>query len=460
MTKLSSPMLQQSQRKPLAACVAAIFALSAPSAIANTVVVTNCSDSDPGSLRDAIGAATTMDGDTISMTGLPAMGCSVISLFTGAVTISKNNLTLTGPSSGVTISSMDYNNGFIQIDRVLNHTGTGTLTLNHVAVTFGSPYSTTSNVLGGCIYSAGSVYLRNTRVSSCSADASSMHFASGGGIFTKGDLKLKYSTIDGNAAGNLSAFGADGGGAYVVGNFTATYSTISGNRVGGSFGGFGGGVEAKKNVTIAASTISGNSAHTEFGAIWIKGDPSANSALISNSTISGNLATIVGGIYSKIPTTVRNSTIAFNDPSGLVIGAGSVTIAVNLQSSLLSNNIAFSSEDDFAVGGTGTVTVTGANNLIRVTSSSVPPDTITGACPLLGPLRNNGGLTLTHALLSHSPAIDKGNNAATLGEDQRGILSDGFPRPYPRVSGSFADIGAYDVQQGDIIFNHGFEGCP
>ena len=39
--------------------------------------------------------------------------------------------------------------------------------------------------------------------------------------------------------------------------------------------------------------------------------------------------------------------------------------------------------------------------------------------PLLGPLADNGGLTLTHALQPGSPAIDRGDPAAPA-QDQRG----------------------------------------
>jgi hypothetical protein len=65
-------------------------------------------------------------------------------------------------------------------------------------------------------------------------------------------------------------------------------------------------------------------------------------------------------------------------------------------------------------------------------------------------LRDNGGLTKTHAMLSGSPGIDGGNNAADLAFDQR--LS-----PYDRDN-SFPDIGAYEIQ-GEIIFDAGFDGC-
>jgi hypothetical protein len=65
-------------------------------------------------------------------------------------------------------------------------------------------------------------------------------------------------------------------------------------------------------------------------------------------------------------------------------------------------------------------------------------------------LQNNGGPTLTHALSAGSPAIDHGNNAASLQYDQRGS---GFPR----VVGANADIGAYELNSHDVIFRNGFD---
>jgi hypothetical protein len=55
--------------------------------------------------------------------------------------------------------------------------------------------------------------------------------------------------------------------------------------------------------------------------------------------------------------------------------------------------------------------------------------------PKLGPLADNGGPTLTMALLQGSPAIDAGDDTAAPPIDQRG-----FPRPF----GLASDIGAYE----------------
>ena len=62
-------------------------------------------------------------------------------------------------------------------------------------------------------------------------------------------------------------------------------------------------------------------------------------------------------------------------------------------------------------------------------------DTVTGD-PLLGPLADNGGPTLTHALLPGSPAIDAGNDAVAETVDQRGLARN--------VNG--VDIGAFEAQ--------------
>jgi hypothetical protein len=60
------------------------------------------------------------------------------------------------------------------------------------------------------------------------------------------------------------------------------------------------------------------------------------------------------------------------------------------------------------------------------------------ADPLLGPLQNNGGPTLTHALLAGSPAIDAVPLADCSGvtDDQRGVL---------RPQGPACDIGAFEL---------------
>jgi len=86
--------------------------------------------------------------------------------------------------------------------------------------------------------------------------------------------------------------------------------------------------------------------------------------------------------------------------------------------------------------------------LFTGTSFATAPST---ACPLLGPLRNNGGPTRTQALLSTSPAIDAGLNSVPSAWDQRGV---DYFRDF-----NATDIGAYEVQKNEIVFNGGFDAC-
>jgi len=82
----------------------------------------------------------------------------------------------------------------------------------------------------------------------------------------------------------------------------------------------------------------------------------------------------------------------------------------------------------------------GHNNLKMggVKSGQAPTDTIS-ADPLLQPLADNGGPTMTHAPGAGSPAIDAGNNLAALPGDQRGL-------PFLRTFGAKPDIGAFESQ--------------
>jgi hypothetical protein len=68
---------------------------------------------------------------------------------------------------------------------------------------------------------------------------------------------------------------------------------------------------------------------------------------------------------------------------------------------------------------------------------------------MLQPLAFNGGPTKTHALDPASPAIDNGLSPVALIYDERWV-------GYPRVVGTAADIGAFELDT-DRIFFSGFE---
>jgi len=257
-----------------------------------------------------------------------------------------------------------------------------------------------------------------------------------------------------------------------------SYSTIRGNTVfgGPAFGG-GGGLFGRHDVSVLKTTVSGNfSSGNAAGVGAFSGtNGNANTFSLSASTVSGNIALLNAGGSASDASAVKvyNSTIAFNRSNrgaahgsayapGFALYAPLQSIVVTLSSSILSQNYFGYSPDstelDFSESPLNghTITLTGAsgNNLIRV-----GPDPTPGACPLLGPLRDNGGLTQTHALLSHSPAIDTGSNILNFIQDQRGADLGPLPPPYPRVSHGAADIGACEVNQADVLFNAAFDGC-
>lgn len=438
-----------------------------PPVPATSIVVNNCNDSGSGSLRDAIASANT--GDTIDLTQL---SCSQITLTTGSIVFTQSTLTLQGPGSKyLSISGND-------IYAPLQHGGYGKLYLNDLTVEHGKKYYTDAqvdNARGGCIFSNGTVYLNNSVVAYCSVNNSSAsHGAEGGAIFGYVGVSLSNSGVINSSAIASSSYGL-GGGIYSRGFVDLTDSFVSGNTSSRSGGGvyayaglsvkyssiddnrtyhYGGGIFASGNIGIANSTISNNQAIGGYGGGILDGYNATVPITVLSSTISGNSAGFLAGVeILEYDGRVVSSTIAFNhEGTASKYGAGLYVrdAAVDLESTIIANNTYAGGGDPDDVGGTATGTLTGANNLIGYSTIPVPNDTILLQSPMLGPLAYHGGTTRTHMLLSGSPAIDAGNNALNASYDQRG---DG----YPRMIGSAADIGAYELDTNDVIFANGLD---
>jgi hypothetical protein len=467
----------------LAAACAVLTALPAHA----VVTVGNCKDSGVGSLRQAVLNAP--EGGTIDMTGLltppvdPSCSTSTITLETGSIVVTQNSLTIDGPGMDKLTIASDLAAPLHAL-RSFEHAGdgvskSGTLTVSNLSLRGGFVYSSTASVAGGCIYSKENVSLTNVRVSDCIAHVRGANYAEGGGIAVVHNLKLRGSIVSGNqAVGLTSGSGgsvAIGGGIAAAGNIYAFQSTISGNYATGptlaSPIGVGGGLYAHGGVNIRYSTISGNVAGKGIGGFFVNGGYQAE---FVDSTISGNAAPygVIGGgaIANTSNVYFYNSTLAFNTAAAASYGASvyaaglavkgvgvssGKTVPVILTSTIMSNNTYADPPVgyDFSISAAqGPVSVSGSKNLVLHSSASLPTNTQHG-CPLLGPLRDNGGPTFTHALLSRSPAIDNGFSSFA-GNDQRGT---GFMRESPT---GYPDIGAYEVQKTDIVFNAGFDGCP
>ena len=86
-------------------------------------------------------------------------------------------------------------------------------------------------------------------------------------------------------------------------------------------------------------------------------------------------------------------------------------------------------------GGAGTITSGGGNIDNDGSCNLTGAGDQSNTDALLGPLADNGGPTLTHALGAGSPAIDAAVGSACPAVDQRGVA---------RPQGAGCDVGAYE----------------
>lgn len=450
------------RRRTLAACIAALCAAAVPEAPAAPraataaiempripdITVTNCDDSGAGSLRDALTNAS--NGDIVDLTQL---SCSTISLTTGALIIGASDVAVIGPGRFDLTVDASPSTGY----SAFYDLGGGTLHLSNMTITGGSKYRSDISAKGGCVHTEANVTLENVDVRNCFAQAFP-YSALGGGVFAGGQAYLRNSTIYGNftVAGGY----ASGGGIYALGGLQAMYSTIEGNFVvaGGGSPSFGGGAFARGGGFIFGTTIDNNFAvGGRMGGLALA-DNNGTPSTIINSTISGNSADRIGGVFARESLSIYNSTIAFNnssvwsDGAGHYLGAGLyITTSGELDSTIIANNV---NSDPAAPQPTADLTgapgagFNGGHNNVMFAGTPCPTDT-SHEDPGLHPLADNGGFTKTHIPTPGVWDTFGGTNPLNLPWDQRGP---GFPR---QSSGDFPEIGALQLNS-DIIFANGF----
>jgi CSLREA domain-containing protein len=235
---------------------------------------------------------------------------------------------------------------------------------------------------------------------------------------------------------------AGGGGGILVdrGALALTRVVLRDNRAG--LGG-GGGVRVSGlngGLTATNTAITDNTAQIDGGGIGNQGGTVA----LTNVTISANVNqdSVGGGIWSNGGSlTLDSVTIAFNHAShfggGIATAPGTSATSRN---SIVARNTAFGNPSpepncDRPITSLGH-NIEGGNDC-GFTSTGDQPSTD----PRLGPLAENGGATLTHALLAGSPAIDRGTPTACPAIDQRGV-----PRPHDGGGGAICDVGAFETQ--------------
>jgi hypothetical protein len=430
-----------------------------------------------------------LEYDTITnssaTSGVEAVGGAVVaqiatvvdSTISGNAVIQANGTTPYNVAAGGGIVALGSNGG-LPVLSVYDSTISGNSVsasggsyYNPVTMTTTAEYGTAAGggVFGNVVYLGGSTVSGNTVTGNGPA-------IGGGGVLA-GNSSVVLSSVSQNSVSSL-LYSAAGGGLLSAGTtLDVTHSTFTANQVssgcaacpssGGGINVYGGG-----GLNVTASTVSGNSLTTTGatatpagGGIGVKyaTAPAVASATLTNSTISGNTLTSAtgqsnaAGIWIGGNLTLNNSTVAFNSSDG---SGGGITAAYSstvptpytttFYSSIVANNTAASDASTADVFSFGAQIIAGNNSLVMASGVNIalPGDTL-NSDPMLQPLAFNGGPTKTHALDPASPAIDSGLSPVALIYDERWV-------GYPRVVGTAADIGAFELDT-DRIFFAGFE---
>jgi CSLREA domain-containing protein len=362
---------------------------------ANTnTVVDGCSSGDvlTDTITFDVAGTITLNNSLVVQSGGPIIidGSDVVSISGGGVT----NILLVEPGSNLTLQNLVMQNGH----NVGNFASGLTNNFGNVTI-IKCEFSgnITNEWLGGAIYNQGML-----NISTSTFYSNTVWWDPGGGLCNDGVASITDSTFSDNQ-------GYIGGGIENTGVITITNSTISGN----STFWYGGGLYNTGVASIINSSISLNSVGQGSGG----GISNTGIMSIVNSTVSSNSAPTGGGIRGEDTVFLANTIIANNQMGGDCIG----TIADN------GHNL----DSDGSCG------------LDAAKGSLLNTD------PLLGPLQDNGGPTLTHALLWGSPAIDASANEGCPATDQRGVTR---PVDGNRDGLAVCDIGSFEFNQTEISF--------
>ena len=392
--------------------------------------------------------------------------------------IDLNDTDTDGNFIAETAADLQDNNAY----HVVSGGGTDTTAvLDGFIITAGQANGPYPDYSGGGMYNnGGNPMLTNLTFSGNTAD-------SGGGIYNNGsNPTLMNVTFSGNS-GN----GGSGMYNYANSNPTLTYVTFNNNN--SVFEG-GGMLNYLSNPTLTNVTFSGNSAQRGGGMSNTYGNPT-----LSKVSFIGNIAYEGGGMSNQINSNPTLTDVTFSGNSainfggGMYIGDTSPTLTnitfsnnhagfrgggiYNIQSSPILTNVTFSGNNvtntnnggglynsysaptfintlianntsgGDCVNESGSLSAASSHNLIEDSANACgltngTNGNIVGQDPNLGPLQDNGSFTQTHALLTGSPAIDMGDDAACLLTDQRGLS---------RPQGVHCDIGAYELDIAPIV---------
>jgi CSLREA domain-containing protein len=245
---------------------------------------------------------------------------------------------------------------------------------------------------------------------------------------------------DSNATGVFADVGA---GLFNRGVTTVRNSSISHNYASSR----GGGIWNTRTLYIIDSAITGNTAQDSGGGVF----NAIGTTFITNSTVSGNSATrtssVGGGVYNFVDGSntgarifLANSTVAFNH-AGLKGGGirNDLDGSVSTANTIIAQNFAGFENDLSGIAASAGYNLVGST----LGNSGWTSSDLLNRDPQLVALADNGGNTLTHALLLGSPAKNAGSNDLAV-DPQTMLPLKTDQRGFERYFGATVDIGAFE----------------
>ena len=453
----------------------------APSLANQTITLSSLLASDIDIQSNVVIDATGVNGITVASNNVLNLTSRIFEVSNSTVTMNNFRiaggrllLATLGGGGGILSrnSNLTLNNMKVQDNGVLI-TGDGggiyvlggTFNLNNSLVD--NNFLTVSTTGGGGIFATGGAAV-NVNHSSITNNTALLD---GGGILNTGGstLNLVESTVSDNFSLGLGGGVANRAVALVVTRATIKRSLISGNRpflgIVGTLGGsavsnVGTDVISDALMTVTDSTITGNSATAVGGGISnTLGDMSLTNNTISqnNSTVGGGGVVNVAGVLGLGRVFMRNNIVAKNnDLIGTnIIGTDALGIFNSLGNNIMGSN--FGAEASFEASVFVGVTPQPNANADVVGNVVIGNQIID---PLLGPLQDNGGPTKTRAISSASPALNRGNSCVyfntclnPLDNSSLDLATDQRSTGFIRMSGLSVDVGAYEVQLGPTAAN-------
>jgi len=396
----------------MVACAASVF--GATFTVTKTVDTNGtCNSGVDCSLREAINAANDEANHPGADIIVFAVGVSgTINLSSALPTISTD-ITLQGP--GPNLLAVNRAAGAFSIFTISNGSSPGpTVSISGIAITNGHAAGAGALGSGGGVLALGRLTISNCTLSGNTADIDGGAIATG----TNAMLTVSDCTFSNNTAGG------HGGGIITIENAIVSSSTFSGNKV-TSASGQGGAIFIDGTLSVVNCTLNGNSAATG-GGIYSESvnNNVVTTVTVSSSTLSGNSGTNGGGIYNT-GSSGGNSFVNVDNTILQKGASGANLVNTGLGTSVTSQGYNLSDDD-----GGGFLTAAGDQKNTN---------------PQLGPLQNNGGPTFTMALLTGSPAQDKGKNSGVM-TDQRGLRRPIDIASIPNANGGDgSDIGAVEM---------------